>query len=130
MKSWSRGADWINFVIGLWLAAAPWALGFADDGAAATTTAAVGWTVAVVSLWALGVPSSRGAQWSNVLLGLGLAIAPWTLGFADLTGATWNAVISGLAVAGIAGAVLPSLTRPPAGHTSGVHDDMPTRERL
>ena len=48
-KQWE---EWVTLVVGLWLIAAPWVLGFATKVAAAQVFWVIGGLVVVVSLWA------------------------------------------------------------------------------
>jgi hypothetical protein len=48
-KQWE---EWVALVIGAWLTAAPWALGFVANSAAAQAFWAIGGLVVAVSLWA------------------------------------------------------------------------------
>lgn len=92
-----RWQDWVNVVIGLWLVASPWALGFADERAPALTAWALG--AAVVAFSALGAYIENAWEETiNVLLGLLLMGAPWLLEFADRNTPTSNIALSGLLV--------------------------------
>jgi len=71
--------DWITLVAGMWLLVAPNALGFSN--VARTDAMWVGALILLVGLWALLIPGSRAAEWSALLLGLGLFLAPWVLNF-------------------------------------------------
>jgi hypothetical protein len=69
MKAATRWRDWTNVGTGTWLAASPWVLGTAADGASTQNALWVGLLVLAASLWAVARPASRGAQWTNLALG-------------------------------------------------------------
>ena len=55
--------EWANAVLGLWLVASPWALGFAAIAAALWNAVVVGVVVAALALWALGTDRDIGGWW-------------------------------------------------------------------
>jgi uncharacterized membrane protein HdeD (DUF308 family) len=90
--------DWISLVCGMLLFASPWALGFADDAAAAWTAWASGIVVGVLAIAAV----SRFApweEWLQMLAGLWIIAAPWVVGFAAVTVAVAAFVVLGIVVA-------------------------------
>jgi len=54
--------EWVNVVLGVWLAVSPWATGF--SGLAAWNAVVVGVVVAVLGLWAVGTDKDIGGWWS------------------------------------------------------------------
>lgn len=93
-RAWKTWPDWLNVVLGVYLALAPlW-----------TVAAPAGWFVTlgilitVVGLWALGTASSSGSEWTQIVLGAVTFLAPWLGGFAAVTGAAWTAWIVGVLV--------------------------------
>jgi hypothetical protein len=79
---------------GLWLMAAPAALGYDDP--AATSDRIVGpivVTVAVVAMW----EATRGFRWANWLCAVWLLLAPWLLAFPSAAAASSS--VAGLVVA-------------------------------
>lgn len=107
MRAWTRWQDWTNLVLGGVLLFAPVAFGTTGDGASSWNAYLAGALIITVAFWALAVPTSVGAQWTNVTLGSWLFIAPWLLGFADITEAAWMAWILGPTVAIMAGWAIP-----------------------
>lgn len=101
--------DWVNLILGIWLIISPYALGF--TGVARTDALWVGVLIVLVAIWALAMPDSRAAEWSDLLLGIGLFIAPWVLGYAGGGSAAWNAWIVGALVAIFSGVALPEINR-------------------
>jgi len=106
MKPWQRWQDWTNVVAGIWIFATPWMFGYASNATAAWNAWTLGVLVTVVGLWALSVPESKGAEWSQLILGAWVFVAPWILGFAGTAAIAWNAWIIGAIVAVLAGWVL------------------------
>jgi hypothetical protein len=106
MKAWTRWEDWTNLLLGLWLFAVPWVFGTTADETSSWNAWIVGSLVALVALWALAVPTSLGAEWSNAVLGGWALVSPFVLGFTDLAEAAWNAGIVGVAVFALAIAAL------------------------
>src|SRR5215471_19381253 len=71
--------DWIDMVLGAWLAISPWVLGFADGDPAATRNALIV-RIAVAALSALTfLAYSVIEEWVDVVLGLWLILSPWVL---------------------------------------------------
>jgi hypothetical protein len=93
--------DAVNFVLGLWLIASPFALGFAADQIPAWNAWAIGVVLAVAALAAL-IAFNKWEEWVEAALGLWLIVSPYLLGFATQMNATWNCVIVGIIVAALA----------------------------
>jgi hypothetical protein len=78
-----KWASWVNVLLGLWLVASPWVLGY-GYGPAVVHDVVLGITIGAVALWSATVPSTQIAPaWINVALGLWLIVAPWMLGLAS-----------------------------------------------
>lgn len=92
--------DHAAFIVGIWLIAAPWALGsFSPDsvplGAAAWNFLVCG--VAVAILGATALASYRlWEEWVNLLIGIWLIASPWMLHDAGKPPFVWNALICGI----------------------------------
>lgn len=87
----------VNALIGVWLLAAPDALGYA--GAQATNDRIVGplvTSVALIAIWDV----TRALRWFNVLLGVWLLLAPWF--FRDGAMASANSLLCGALLAAVA----------------------------
>lgn len=83
----------LSTALGLWLMAAPAALGY--GGAAATSDRIAGpvaAALAFVALWEV----LRGLRWGEALVGVWLLAAPWALAFPGRAAA--NSVVVGLAL--------------------------------
>lgn len=98
IKHWQ---DPVSIVLGLWLAASPWALGFQAETNPTSNAVLLGILVTIVALFALFGVEARQA-WANIVLGTWLVVSPWLIGFSGLEPALWNAVIVGAAIAVLA----------------------------
>lgn len=98
IKHWQDPAA---LMLGLWMAASPWALGFEAEMNPTWNAVLVGILVTIVALFALfGVRAWQ--EWANVVLGVWLVVSPWMVGFSALVPAMWNAVIVGAVIAVLA----------------------------
>ncbi len=93
----TRWQDWLNIILGAWLIASPWALGFADTQPAAGTTWVLGAAIAIFAGTAAYMPKAW-EEAVSIVLGLCLLASPWMMGFADHSTAMANAVILGALV--------------------------------
>jgi len=101
MKPWSRWQDWTNVVLGLWVFAAPWVLGYSQVAGAAWDDWIVGLVVLLLGIWALAVPASSGVEWTNAVAGLWLFIAGFWLD-KGVAAAITNDLVAGALVAVLA----------------------------
>jgi len=62
-KAWE---EWIEVVLGTWLVASPWILGFAPTLLALQTAAFIGVLVVVMALWVLATDRDYAGWWSSV----------------------------------------------------------------
>lgn len=95
LKRWQ---DWINVILGAWVVASPWILGFAAGESFAAPTA---WILGAAIIVFAGIAVYMHKAWEealNIILGICLVASPWALGFADQMTPTTNAVIVGLLV--------------------------------
>jgi hypothetical protein len=111
MKAWTRFEDWINALLGAYLFFVPALFGTQGDAASSWNAYIVGVSVVIVALIALAAPASRVPEWTNVVLGVWLIVAPFALGFAGLSAALWNAIIVGVLVITFAGIALARMGR-------------------
>ncbi len=86
--------DAVSLLVGAWLVASPFVLGFA--GAAAWISIVLGLCVVLLAVEAYVLPSYL-EEWAETLFGVALLIAPWTVGYESLP-ATVSSAVSGLAV--------------------------------
>lgn len=98
MRAWRRWQDWGNVTLGTVLFFAPWLFGTSGDGTSSWNAWISGLLIVSVALWGLAVPVSKGAQWTNMVLGAWVVIAPFALGFTDVTEAAWTAFLIGAGV--------------------------------
>jgi hypothetical protein len=96
MKQLKHWQDSGNAVLGLWLAFSPLVLGFHQATSDTGTTLLVGLLLIAAALGGVFVPRTW-EDWTEVLLGLWLTVAPWATGF-HTQAATVNAVVIGLLV--------------------------------
>jgi hypothetical protein len=96
-----RWQNWVNVVLGAWLALSPWILGFAERRSAALTAWTLGTSIVFFS--AIGVYMHEAWEEAiTVILGMLLMGAPWAFNFAEHRAATTNVVVSGVLVAAFA----------------------------
>jgi hypothetical protein len=99
MKRWQ---DWVNLVLGAWMLASPWVLGFAAGQSVAAWSA---WVLGAAIVVFAGIAVSMPKAWEeaiNIVLGVCLIASPWALNFAAQSTPTSNAVIVGILVAAFA----------------------------
>lgn len=92
--------DWVTIVLGLWLAASPWVIGgaaHAENPEMLWNCVLTGAGLVVFAGWAIASPKEVWQEWTVVLLGVWLLIAPGTLGY-DIPVMTWNNAAVGLLV--------------------------------
>ena len=97
-KHWQ---DAVNAVVGAWLLASPWAVGYASDAVATGNAVLVGLALVAGALGAILVPRAW-EEWSEAALGAWLVVSPWVLGFAGQTDARMSAVSLGAVVVALA----------------------------
>lgn len=96
-----KWASWTNVVLGLWLIAAPFVLGYVGVTTAMYEAIVLGIVIAALALWrATGAetPAMASVSWLVAAGGLWVLVAPFVLGYTATTVAVWNDVIVGLAV--------------------------------
>jgi len=95
LKRWQ---DWVNVILGLWMVASPWMLGFAAGESIAAPSA---WILGAAIVVFAGVAVYMHKAWEEaltIILGICLFASPWVLGFADQMTPATNAVVVGLLV--------------------------------
>ena len=92
-------ASALNVLLGIWLVIAPFLLGYADVGTTLWNDVIVGAIVLILAGTRVWRPAhNRWLSWTNVVLGIWLAIAPFILSYTATTAALWNDIIVGIAV--------------------------------
>lgn len=100
-----KGLSWANFILGVWLVIAPFALVYRGISAALWDNVIVGIIIAVLAAWrALGKESvgMTVTSWAVAVLGLWTLSAPFALRYQSNAHAMWNDVIVGIVLAIIA----------------------------
>ena len=90
-----------NFLLGVWLAASPWVLGYSDQPAPALIASVFGPIITTAAAAAL-MDFQRWEEWFNVVVALWLIASPLILGFSGLGAASLNHVAVGALVGGLA----------------------------
>ncbi len=110
-----RWQDRTNVLLGVWLVLAPvFGIGAIGD-VAAINSYLTGAAVAIFAFAALSRPQLW-EEYTNLVLGLWLVVAPFALGFTNLVGPAYNQIIVGLLVGGIALAATLQKSMPTKGH--------------
>jgi hypothetical protein len=94
-----RSIPWITLVMGLWLIAAPFVVGYSDTFPATANDVALGVLIGASSLWiALRADAPGWLDWALMLFGIWAVIAPFALGYNATTIAMANDVAAGVIV--------------------------------
>lgn len=101
MKRVKHWQDFVNALLGAWLIASPWVLGFQGVMVATVSTMAVGALLIASSAGAMQVPQAW-EEWLDVVLGVVLMLLPVLLGFDAVRPALLNALGAGGAVTALA----------------------------
>jgi hypothetical protein len=101
MKHLKHWQDPVAAVLGVWLVASPWVLGFQGQVPAKIATVILGVLLIASSIGEMALPEAW-EEWLDLGLGLLLLSAPWLSGFSDVVIATQNAVVCGLLVLALA----------------------------
>lgn len=94
MKQVKHWQDPVNALLGAWLVASPWVLGFQGMLVAAAVTTAIGALLVASSIEAMQMPQAW-EEWLDVVLGVGLMLSPLLFGFNGVAAALLNALITG-----------------------------------
>lgn len=105
--------SWTNVILGLWLIAAPFALGYASVGTAVAEDVILGVIVAAFALWRVLGPETSGMRsvsWIVMLAGLWVLVAPFAIGYTVAPAAVANDVFIGFVILILGGvrAVMPA----------------------
>jgi hypothetical protein len=94
IKHWQ---DVVSVLVGIWLIASPWVLGFSGPLQAVGGFVALGVLLAICAVTEMFIPEPW-EEWSELLLGLWLIGSPWVLEFTQVQAAAQNAVTCGTIV--------------------------------
>ncbi len=115
-----RWQDWANVLLGVYLVLAPFfGIGAVND-VAAINSYLTGTAVAIFAIAALARPRVW-EEYTNLVLGLWLIVAPFALGFTNLAASTLNQISVGILVGGIALAASVQKSMPMEGHGGHGH---------
>lgn len=101
MKQIKHWQDPLNAVLGVWVILSPWVLGYQDTRLAMINALVVGLALSAAALGAIFVPRAW-EEWTEVVLGAWLVIAPWVFGFSTHYQATLGTVVTGLVIVALA----------------------------
>ncbi len=88
---------WINFLVGVWLIIAPFALAAGGITTWGANDIVVGVLLMASAWWILAVPSAPSTvAWFEMLCGVWLIVAPFVLGYGGMMSVVWNDVLCGL----------------------------------
>lgn len=96
-----RWQDLINAVLGLWLLASPWVIGYDDGGTAMWNAITAGVLLAALALGAVFIPRAW-EEWAQGGIGAWLIASPWVLAFSEREGPMLTAMWAGIAVVALA----------------------------
>ena len=97
----TRGASWVNVLLGIWVIISPFIVQFARLPAAMWNNVIVGIIIALLALVHTSMPRQSGWSWANVILGIWMIISPFALGVMT-TAILWNNIILGIVIALVA----------------------------
>lgn len=116
----ARWQDWTLVLLGVWLVISPFIGIGVTEGTAAVNSYLIGTAVAFFAFAAISKPQMW-KEFTNLVLGFWLVVAPFTLGFANLLAPTVNQVTVGILVGGIALLVTLGKSSPTVGHGGHGH---------
>jgi hypothetical protein len=98
-----RWISWVTFVVGVWLIAAPFALGYSGTFPAAANDIGLGVLIAASSFWlAFKADAPWWLDWALMLFGAWTIAAPFALGYSTTTNVMMNDVAAGAIVVALA----------------------------
>jgi hypothetical protein len=97
MKQIKHWQDPVSAVLGVWLLASPWILGFAEQTPPMVNAVVFGIALIATAVGATFVPRAW-EEWTEGAIGVWLIISPWVLNFETLRNAMMSTVLTGIAV--------------------------------
>jgi hypothetical protein len=93
-----KAQDWANVVLAIAVFISPWVIGFAAEAVPSWNAWIVGVMLGALAVAAISA-FAEWEEWLNLALGLWLAASPWLLGFTANMNVMWTNVVLGLLVA-------------------------------
>jgi hypothetical protein len=100
--------DWLGLAVGAWLIVSPWMLGYSEE-LTPRLAAVIPGAVLVAAELANFEGHTSTEEWTDVLVGIVLVLAPFVFGFDSLTAAAANSIAGGLLTMLLAGWALSPL---------------------
>jgi hypothetical protein len=99
-RSGFRLSSGLNILAGVWVSVSPWLFGYSGDPAAMWASVVSGLIIVGIGLARTLRPATNpGWSWVNFIVGLWVVITPWVYGYTFNIPAVWSDVIVGLMVA-------------------------------
>ncbi|WP_016697229.1 SPW repeat protein [Actinoalloteichus spitiensis] len=102
---WSRWQDWAAFALGVYTVIST--IWLDVTAGTAWTMIVLGALLAASGLWSLAAPGSVASEWTHMLFGVLLFLAPWVIGYTEQGGAAWTSWIVGVLTVLVSAAALP-----------------------
>ncbi len=115
-QPWVRWQDWGAVVLGAYvvLASLFWTT---TDAATLSTMLVLGGLLVLAGAWSLAAPASMTSEYTHIVLGVLLVVAPWAMGYTDFGGAAWTSWVIGVLAVLVGAAALPEVR---TSHRSGM----------
>lgn len=94
----TRWQDWVNGLLGCWLAASPSEMEYSLNHLAAGNACGVGAVLVLFNMIAVSRIFDEGQEIVNILLGVWLVLSPYALSFATERNPATNAIAVGVSV--------------------------------
>jgi len=105
-ETWKRWQGWITVVLGVLLFITPFIFGATGMAAVAWTAYVGGLLLVIAGLWSLSAPSIHFTEYSEIVIGVLVFVAPFVLGFTGLTYMAWSDWIAGILAVLLGGSVV------------------------
>src|SRR3989442_10619092 len=89
-ERWKRWQDWATVVLGVLLFITPFIFGATGMAAVAWTAYVGGLLLVIAGLWSLSALSMHFTEYSEIVIGVLVFVAPFVLGFTGITYMAWS----------------------------------------